>query len=223
MAYVDLRYIAEDYVIGDTYERMQAASGDDWVDGSLVGGSVWARLMGGNDVINLFTGLNNFVNGNAGNDVINLAASPDGYSDGNILGGRDNDWIIIHEGAVWGVDEGMIINGNKGDDLIENYGKCYQLRGGADNDRIINYGGTCFVWGDRGADTFVPWALNTNGDFGGFMEINDFNPYEGDTLDLSNLGTYNKLHYDANSDGITDTAFSNVNGPLACLVYSNIL
>ena len=222
MNYIDLRNEAEDWVVGDTYERMQLLSGFDKLDGSLVGGSVWARLMDGYDIINLTSGLNNFVNGNAGNDIINLFASPDGYSDGNILGGRDMDFITIHPGATWGVGEGMIINGNRGDDELKNYGSCHKLRGGADNDLIINYGGSCDVWGDRGADKFVPWALNTNGEWGGIMRIMDFNPYE-DTLDVINLGTYNKLHYDANGDGITDTAFSNVNGPLACLVYSNML
>ena len=52
------------------------------------------------------------------------------------------------------------------------------------------------------------------------MTIMDFNPNEGDRLDLSKLGAYDKLNYDSNGDGLIDTAYSNVNGPLACLVYS---
>ncbi len=52
------------------------------------------------------------------------------------------------------------------------------------------------------------------------MTIMDFNPYQGDILDLSKLGAYEKSNYDSNGDGLIDTAFSSVGGPLACLVYS---
>ena len=220
MAYLDLRNIASDYVVGGTAEQMQAAAGDDWIEGSLLDGSIWARCMGGNDTVRLSSGLNNFVNGNNGNDDIHLLASPTGYSDGNVLGGADNDVITIHQGATWGVGAGKIINGNRGNDVLHNYGNCYQLRGGSENDTIINYGGSANVWGDRGADTFVPYALDLNGNWGSHMTIMDFNPNEGDRLDLSKLGAYDKLNYDSNGDGLIDTAYSNVNGPLACLVYS---
>ena len=222
MAYVDLTGTAEDWVVGSTEEQMQACSGDDTILGSTLGYSVWARCMGGNDFIQLQSGLNNFVNGNSGSDTINLYASSDGYQDGNILGGADNDVITVASGT-WGVLEGNIINGNNGNDTMINYGNCKQLRGGKDNDRIINYGGDTDVWGDKGADTFVPYAVDVNNNWGGIMTIRDFNASEGDVIDLTAIGSYRKLHYDSNEDGLIDTTFGHVNGPLACLVYSAVL
>ncbi len=220
MAYVDLQSIDYDYVIGDTEERMQALAGNDEILGSLYGGSLWARCMGGDDFVQLHSGWDNYVNGNMGNDTIRLFDG--GGGDANVLGGRDNDTIDVVSG-FWGWGEGSIINGNQGNDILNNWGTCPQLRGGAGNDIITNNGGSTDVWGDSGADIFVPYAIDVNGNWGGIMAIMDFNAYEGDILDVTRMGTYNKLHYDSNGDGLIDTGFSHVNGPLCCLVYSAIL
>ena len=232
----DLYNYAGDHVYGQTEEEMQLAdSRSDELTGSKLGGNIWARLMGGNDSVNLYSGMNNFVNCNAGYDFIHLRSYlSTTNTDGNILGGRDDDYILIEYGATWGYGEGNIINGNKGNDEIINHGKCPQLRGGADNDRIENRGGDCNVWGDDGADTFVPWARTmqrvdsagviTGGDLGGLMEIMDFSASEGDTLDLTLLGgDYDKSHVDSNGDGLIDTALSAADGPICCIVYSTIL
>ena len=181
---------------------MQAASGDDYIYGSEFGASLWARCMGGNDRVSIYSGMNNFVNGNMGNDKIKLYASTRGAygQDGNILGGRDHDTIDIY-GGEWGLGQGMIINGNQGDDVLVNWtsATCHQLHGGAGNDRITNYGNSN-VWGDLGADVFIPAVT-------GLMVVQDFVVGE-DTVLPDHRGIGYTINYsDVNNDGVTDTCF----------------
>ncbi|WP_276330736.1 type I secretion C-terminal target domain-containing protein [Lonsdalea britannica] len=83
-----------------------------------------------------------------------------------ISGGSGND-ILYGQGGNDNLDGGLgddILYGGTGDDV---------LRGGVGNDTLI---------GGSGADTFVWKAGDT-----GFDTIKDFNPAEGDRIDLSDL------------------------------------
>ena len=92
-------------------------------------------------------------------------ASSQGGND-TISGGSGND-ILYGQGGNDNLDGGLgddILYGGSGDDV---------LRGGVGNDTLI---------GGSGADTFVWKAGDT-----GFDTIKDFNPAEGDRIDLSDL------------------------------------
>ena len=65
-------------------------TGDDTLIGSLDGGSVAARLMGGDDFLELHSGLLNDVNTNWGNDRIRLFGGG-----GTVRAGKDDDVIDV--------------------------------------------------------------------------------------------------------------------------------
>lgn len=117
-------------------------SGDDVLSGSIDGGSVKARMMSGNDFVEIFSGNENFVNGNQGNDQIVLYGGKGLY-----LGGSDDDKIEVD-----GAEAGTQVNGNSGRDFITGNVDGVTYRGGADNDILaVNAG---IIWGDKGSDTF---------------------------------------------------------------------
>ena len=122
--------------------EMNLLAGDDVLLGSQDGGSVKARMMGGNDFVEIWSGNENFANGNQGNDEIVLNGGR-----GQYLGGKDDDRI-----EVYGAEAGTQVNGNNGRDFITGYVDDVTYRGGADNDILAVSAGT--VWGDKGADTF---------------------------------------------------------------------
>jgi hypothetical protein len=122
--------------------EMNLLAGNDVLLGSQDGGSVKARMMGGNDFVEIWSGNENFVNGNQGNDEIVLNGGR-----GRYLGGSDYDRI-----EVYGAEAGTQVNGNNGRDFITGYVDGVIYRGGADNDILAVSTGT--IWGDNGADTF---------------------------------------------------------------------
>jgi len=154
-------------------------TGDDILDGSLDGGSVSMRLGDGDDFAIISSGLFNDVNGNRGEDVFEI----DGGG-GILRGGKDNDFFEI-KGGQW--DE---INGNMGEDFLINYSNFVgTVRGGKGDDLLVNAGGGGYFWGDLGADTFKPYAVdsNKNPEGVGVMFIQDFQ-LGVDSLDLSAIG-----------------------------------
>lgn len=152
-------------------------SGNDTLDGSIDGGSVKARLMDGDDKVIISGGLSNLVNGNKGEDTFFLEGGG-----GKIFGGKGDDWIQV-AGGQWDV-----VNGNNNEDYIINYSEfAGKIRGGKNNDILVNADGGGYFYGDKGADTFIPYA------YGGVMIVKDFQ-VGTDFLDLSNLGTYNKTY-----------------------------
>ena len=122
--------------------EMNLLSGNDILLGSQDGGSVKARMMGGNDFVEIWSGNENFANGNQGNDEIVLNGGR-----GRYLGGSDNDSI-----EVYGAEAGTQVNGNNGRDFITGYVDGVIYRGGADDDILAVSAGT--IWGDKGSDTF---------------------------------------------------------------------
>jgi len=172
------------------------------------------------------------VNTNAGNDTINLYGQTLlGVGASNVLGGIGDDRINLHSGTWFGP-----INGNQGNDHIINYGAIVsELRGGIGNDIIeCVTNNSNSVYGDAGSDTFVlrydPTLMindltqNSND----YMIIMDFNPAEGDLIDLSDLespalaGTVPMnawtRKYDHLNDGVVDTAIG-IGDEIACILF----
>ena len=176
-------------------------SGDDWLDGSTDGGSVKSHLMDGDDTAIINGGLLNNVNGNRGEDRFFLEGGG-----GEIRGGKDDDWIQV-AGGQWD-----LINGNRGEDYIINFSEfAGKIRGGKDDDVLVNANGGGYFYGDKGADTFKPYA------YGGVMFVKDFK-VGTDFLDLSALGSYDVVH----SEG--DTLIGSTNtGDLALVLEGVIL
>ena len=134
-------------------------------------------------------GYSNDVNLNKGNDSANLY---DGG--GRVRGGSDSDILNVVDG-FWDV-----VNGNKGDDYLTNYSYAGgTLRGGARNDILVDAGGGADFYGDLGADTFRPYALESSGiPVKGHMVIKDFQPGI-DSLDLSAIGGANYVYIDGST------------------------
>ena len=146
-------------------------TGDDFLDGSIDGGSVVARLGDGNDSAIISSGLFNDVNGNQGNDYFRIEGGS-----GRIRGGKGSDVVDITGGQY------DAINGNNGNDIITNWSEfAGNVRGGQGDDLIIGAGGGMYAYGDLGRDTFKPYV-------GSSMIVMDYQPGY-DSVDLSALGS----------------------------------
>ena len=138
------------------------------------------RMLGGNDVLEVLGGDNNFANGNQGDDRFVLRAGQKGqYLGGKgadtfeVFGGIDAytngqkgaDQIIVLGGLgrylggddddsieVVAANSGSSVNGNRGEDTIIGSVADVTYRGGKDADLMIVSQGD--VYGDKGADTF---------------------------------------------------------------------
>ena len=186
---------AVDMFIGIPYPAIQfdpviapLFAGNDTIIGSKKGYSLLAWMHDGNDYLELHSGFNNIVNTNMGDDTINLYSSlSEAQPGGQVSAGKGRDTINIY-GGWFDEEQGEFVNGNNDSDVISNWGEYVGLvRGGKDNDLIINYKGMMDVYGDKGADTFVPyydhsWEQST------WMEIKDFQ-IGYDILDTSRLGS----------------------------------
>lgn len=118
----------------ETSRQLEAKllSGDDFLSGSQDGGSIKARMLGGNDFVELFGGDDSDVNGNLGADTFQLFGGG-----GRIYGGKDNDTIDLYDGFY------EFVNGNNGNDLLTNYSEFgNNIRGGKDDDLLVNVNGT---------------------------------------------------------------------------------
>ncbi len=112
-------------------------------DDSLIGqANIKFRMMGGNDLLEVTGGINNFANGNMGEDKFILRGGQ-----GEYLGGKDSDTF-----EVFAAEEGTSVNGNLGEDTITGSVSGVTYRGGKDNDLIAVSQGD--AWGDLGVDVF---------------------------------------------------------------------
>ena len=145
--------------------------GDDTLLGSTQGGSVIARLLGGNDTVEIYGGISNDINTNWGSDTINLFGG-----NGRIRAGANGHQIRISGGQF------DVVNGNNGEDTITNWSAfAGTVRGGADNDLIIAAPGSGMnAYGDLGSDIFKPYI-------GSRTTVLDYQPGI-DRVDLSELG-----------------------------------
>jgi hypothetical protein len=160
-------------------------SGDDVLRGSVDGGSVKARMLGGNDFVEIFGGNDNDVNGNLGADTFELFGGG-----GRIRGGSEGDTINLYDGFYY------VVNGNKGEDILTNYAEFgNNIRGGSDGDLLINRNGLGVFYGDSGSDTFLPFD---SGDSSTYMVVKDFE-VGIDQIDLSAVGVF-EAFFDPGTD-----------------------
>ena len=172
--------------LGTAEADKPSLAGDDSVNGSRNGGSMQGALFGGNDYVELNSGLLNKLQTSWGSDTINTYGGG-----GQIRGGNDNDTINIVGGQF------DIVKGGPADDILSNW--CVfagTVAGGRGNDTLINYKGGGYFFGGPGRDTFKPYSYYQEG----CMFIEDFTPGE-DVLDVSGLASdYNIFVLD---DGIS--------------------
>ena len=193
--YLDLSSQVNDFWAGIPYPAVQydpvyaeTFSGNDHIIGSKQGKSLVAWMHGGNDYLELHSGIDNWVNTNMGDDTIHIYSSyTETQPGGRVSAGKGRDTIKIAGGWFDG-SQGEFVNGNNDEDIIMNWSPLAgTVRGGKDNDLIINYKGNMDAYGDKGADTFKPyydhsWAQDS------WMIIKDFQ-VGYDILDTSALGS----------------------------------
>ena len=141
---------------------------------SLIGQSnIKFRMMGGNDLLEIIGGVDNFANGNRGEDKFILRGGQ-----GEYLGGKDSDTF-----EVFASEEGTLVNGNRGEDIITGSVSGVTYRGGKDNDTLAVSQGE--VWGDLGVDVF----RGVTGE--GYAVIQDY--IEEDVVELAMDGVWSKI------------------------------
>ena len=193
-------------------------AGDDTYYGSTLNESVEVSLHGGSDYVEIYSGISNYVNTNMGDDIIKLYDQGTGTS-GWIFAGKGDDTIDIVGGGFWG--EWGWVNGNNGSDTINNWSPdAGTVRGGKDDDLLINYEGKMDAYGDKGSDTFRPY-FNFNGST--TLLIKDFQ-VGYDILDTSKLGSEVTQRFDtyAGVPGLTIDAFDVTYGTRLCAFLENV-
>ena len=193
----------------DNANLIDGLDGHDWLYGkggndTIRGGNGWDTIDGG-------TG-NDTVHGGDGNDLLIGSEGDD-----TIYGGEGNDDIYgdygvtetyIGHDALYGEGGDDYIYGGAGNDHIDG-GTGNDILYGGDgndvilgqdgNDHIIGQVGNDWLHGGAGADTF--WYLSANE---GVDTIKDFNIWQGDKLELSNVIT----NFDPVSHAITNFVFA---------------
>ena len=173
---------------GDGRDMIRADLGNDWIMGSE--GDDYIDGGDGYDVIDYSNSprgdgfLFNGVDVNIDSSYF-LVLGEGGYAEGDILvnieaviGSAYNDRIDVSDIGSDAIAHRAY--GGNGNDELEGYDRDY-LNGGAGDDELVSHGGGT-VNGGPGADTFR---------FFGEVEaatIEDFNPAEGDVIELSSVG-----------------------------------
>ena len=160
---------------------LTGGAGADTIDGGSGGAN---QLFGGDGNDSIRGGADfDAVNGNKGADTI------DGGAGGNdwLLGGQGEDVIVAHGGNVilngnLGLDT---VTGGPGDDIVRGGQGADVLNGGAGADQLLGDLGSDTLTGGAGADLFH-FALG-----GGLDQVADFNPGEGDRIQLDGAPAYN--------------------------------
>lgn len=153
------------------------------ITGTRADDVIWAK--GGDDSVRAGNG-DDLVRGGDGNDKISGGGGNDKLS-----GGSGNDVLM-------GGDGRDVLFGGDGND---------RLASGNGNDRLVDSTGNDAYSGGDGADTFVFGLTSrqaaTNGT--GRDQIRDFNPDEGDTLQITGEGLSVRFEYgDSDGDGLDD-------------------
>lgn len=190
--------IADALFGGAEADYIVANAGADYVEGGLGDDTI----EGGAD--------NDEVYGDAGNDVISGGAGFDrlyGQDGGDtIYGGGDGDQLYGGAGADYLVGDlpgeigGDYIEGGDGDDTMDGGAGNDELYGNAGNDVLYGRAGTDILVGQAGADRFVFTSIADSRNAEGLDRVTDFNPDEGDVIDVSQIDA------DPNTPG--DQAFS---------------
>jgi Ca2+-binding RTX toxin-like protein len=172
---------------GDGNDTIDSGAGASTVDGgagddSILSGDGQTYLRGGdgNDYL-VGGGAFNDINGNAGNDTIFGGGGADW-----LVGGKGDD--VIHAGTG-----SQILYGNLGNDTLFGGAGNDTLRGGQGDDSILGGAGDDWISGDLGANTLAGGGgadtFHTAAG-GGADRVIDFNPLEGDRVQLDHGTTY---------------------------------
>ncbi len=141
------------------------------------------------DVISAFSG-DDIVYAEGGDDTVNGGNGSD-----TVFGGSGDDILTGSEGAD-------LLDGGRGNDVLNGFNTHFTnsdgqdtLRGGVGDDTLRGDNFGDLLIGGRGADIFIAdqWNRRTAGteDFSLYDIITDFNPAEGDRLDVSEIGIPN--------------------------------
>jgi Ca2+-binding RTX toxin-like protein len=161
----------------DGDDIISAGNGNDLLFGVygkdiLMGGSGNDEAYGGDDDDTIHGQEDNDVlYGDGGNDLLYGGTGSD-----ILMGGDNNDWLF-------GQSENDKLYGGNGNDRLDGYGK------GSNNFAQIDQ-----LYGDAGADVFVladsTGVYYTNDGKNGYAEIMDFNPDQGDKIELKEIVKY---------------------------------
>jgi len=192
---------------GNGNDSIQGQRGDDIIwggegDDFLSGGFGNDQLFGGEGNDNLAGGTDNgadFMDGGIGLDTVTYSGNGTGIeldAFGNGAEGAQGDTIVNVE---W-------LTGSRFDDTIESSGSMTRIDGAGGNDTLIASNGADFVqfFGGDGNDTFIAGS-NVDEDFfgqggadifiitpgSGRVQITQFDPTSGDSIDLSAFGFEN--------------------------------
>lgn len=186
-----------DYVLGSSYgDLLRGYGGDDQFNAR--GGNDTVFGGAGNDYILGASG-HNYLRGEEGNDHIQGGYEFDdvhgNMGDDTLLGGKGDDWVVGGKGQdlLHGEAGNDIVYGNLGDDTCYGWEGDDLMRGGQGNDLLNGLAGNDWLSGDRGDDT-ISGNLGTDifhtfGD-AGIDRVLDFNPAEGDRVQLDPGTTY---------------------------------
>ncbi|MEW6777459.1 MAG: calcium-binding protein [Bdellovibrionota bacterium] len=159
-------------------DNFPGTPGDDVIGGE--GGNDQVSGSDGNDELRGGEG-DDLLHGGPGNDKMNGGPGSDTLNggDGNdfLLAGEGNDQVNAGDGddEVYAGEGDDLASGSPGDDV---------LFGNDGNDVLVGSEGADKMEGNEGADTFLYRAGHADGKMD---TISDFNPGEGDRLDLSEL------------------------------------
>lgn len=179
---------------GDGDDLVTGGDGDDTLrgyrgDDTLQGGFGDDTLIGGRD--------NDYVDGGCGDDYIRIDRGDDTIDGGLGFDVLDYSWWVVSspDGLLINLDAGVVLDFEDGEDYISNIEHVIgpegddtiiggdadeSLDGGSGDDILFGGGGTNTLEGGGGADTFRYDGLDDD-------IITDFNPDEGDILDLREL------------------------------------
>ncbi|TBW10116.1 type I secretion C-terminal target domain-containing protein, partial [Azotobacter chroococcum subsp. isscasi] len=157
---------------GDSSDNLLTGSAQDDI---LIGGAGNDTLNGdgGNDILNGGAG-NDSLDGGAGTDILDLSDASAGITL-TLVQSSSNTTVDLSAVGL-GTDTYRNIEGVHGSGFADT------LIGSAGDDILIGGAGDDILTGGDGADTFVWRAGDTGNDV-----VTDFDPGEGDTLDLSDL------------------------------------
>ena len=187
-----------DYLSGDGGDdEIDGGSGDDEIRGGigrdrLKGGSGRDSLDGdeGDDDVNGGRG-DDDIHGGSGVDRLRGAAGADqvrGGSDADKVFGNDGEDDLYGEQGdddIAGGDDDDLLDGGKGEDDLKGQDGDDALAGGDDDDILTGGAGADRCSGGLGADRFVYRRLEDSGaGIDNRDHITDFNPTQGDILDL---------------------------------------
>ncbi|MBP9669438.1 MAG: hypothetical protein KBE09_04075 [Candidatus Pacebacteria bacterium] len=174
---------------GNTYAYAQASGPTTlsaWGNYSLN-----AHLGDGDDFVSLGDNAFSFVSTGGGDDVVRAF----GQSSVNAFLGYGND-------VFQGGDGNDFADGGSGNDILSGRGGDDVLFGGNGNDALFGDAGSNFLFGGAGEDLLVfhahdfvaggsgrdVFTFEETDSMLGFATIADFNPWEGDTLNLAHAG-----------------------------------